>query len=90
MFLQTQFANLFLRSTVCTNLVSPDREPVRRNPKVPNNSMGLPDRKFGNPSKAHHPPPKVPTGVNIFLSLFFLFIVSLSIQWTNSDRVFGL
>lgn len=49
------------RSTVCTNLASPDREPVRRNPKVFNNSMGLPDRKFVNPSKAH-PPPKVPTG----------------------------
>ncbi|XP_022980472.1 mitogen-activated protein kinase 19-like [Cucurbita maxima] len=49
------------RSTVCTNLDSPDREPVRRNPKVPNNSMGLSDRKFGNPSKAH-PPHKVPTG----------------------------
>nr|AKP99750.1 mitogen-activated protein kinase 19 [Cucumis sativus] len=49
------------RSTVCTNLVSPDHEPVRRNPKVCNNSMGLPDRTFGNPSKAHHPP-KVPTG----------------------------
>ncbi|KAG7031128.1 Mitogen-activated protein kinase 19, partial [Cucurbita argyrosperma subsp. argyrosperma] len=60
-FLQAQFANRLLRSTVCTNLDSPDREPVRRNPKVSNNSMGLSDRKFGNPSKAH-PPPKVPTG----------------------------
>ena len=68
MFLQAQFANRLLRSTVCTNLDSPDREPVRRNPKVSNNSMGLSDRKFGNPSKAH-PPPKVPTGMNIFLFL---------------------
>uniref|UniRef100_A0A0A0KRD8 Protein kinase domain-containing protein n=1 Tax=Cucumis sativus TaxID=3659 RepID=A0A0A0KRD8_CUCSA len=64
-------------STVCTNLVSPDHEPFWRNPKVCNDSMGLPDRTFGNLSKAH-PPPKVPTGMNIFLmdsplkvSLFF-------------------
>ena len=58
-----------LRSTVCTNLVSPDHEPFWRNPKVCNDSMGLPDRTFGNPSKAHHPP-KVPTGMNIFLMVF--------------------
>ncbi|KAE8648390.1 hypothetical protein Csa_009009 [Cucumis sativus] len=50
-----------MRSTVCTNLVSPDHEPFWRNPKVCNDSMGLPDRTFGNLSKAH-PPPKVPTG----------------------------
>lgn len=72
-----------LRSTVCTNLASPDREPVRRNPKVFNNSMGLPDRKFVNPSKAH-PPPKVPTGMNIFL---IVPPQSFSFQWTNSVRV---